>query len=67
MYKYKIIQVGSDNCSVLIRTCIIMHLPWIEHRGAVTMVCMWGDQPIKINVVVKVGGGDQYIGGPPRF
>ena len=25
------------------------------------------DQPMKINVVVKVGRGDQYIGGPPRF
>ena len=35
------------------------------------MVCMYalhcrGDQPIKINVVIK-GGGDQYIGGDPRF
>ena len=27
-----------------------------------------GDQPIIINVVVKVGGGwDRYIGAPPRF
>ena len=36
--------------------------------GALERWCVCrGDQPIKINVVVKVGKGDQYIGGPPRF
>ena len=33
-----------------------------------SMYTYMGDQPIKINVVVKVGGGGgQYIGGPPIF
>ena len=35
--------------------------------GALERWCVCkGEQPIKINVVVKVGeGGGQYIGGPP--
>ena len=41
---------------------------YVIHIGALERWCVCrGDQPIKINVVVKVGGGDQYIGGPPRF
>ena len=39
---------------------------WYIVRGAGTIIYIGGGQPIKINVVVK-GGGDQYVGGPPRF
>ena len=36
--------------------------------GALERWCVCrGDKPIKINVVVKVGGGGQYKGCPPRF
>ena len=38
----------------------------VTGRGAGTILYVWGDQSIKINVVVK-SGEDQYIGGPPRF
>ena len=34
--------------------------------GALERFVCRGDQPIKINSVVKIGG-DQYIGGPTRF
>ena len=38
-----------------------IHFVYGATRGAGTILYV-GDQPIKINVVVKVG--DQYIGGP---
>ena len=51
-------------------TSILVTTPYyyitVTIRGTGTMVCMSGDQPININLVVKVGG-HQYIVGPPRF